>query len=231
MASGYPDWTGLVDIIGSDVMVPIDIQAGYVMMPVDLQAQYITLKIDIVAQSIGNIAIDIAAQTLGNINVNINAQTANINVDIKASSVTLTVSVSGTANIQITSQTAGVYLQPEWSAFQGTDKEFYATGDTLAFGNYVTVYHNVPGGKKFFLCGFAWGMRVKTATDYDHHLWCEGGVYTSAGYKFSIPQEGGGSINLTKPLVVLGGEWIYAYAQNYSNLETHSYVSYWGYEI
>lgn len=61
----YPDWTDLVHIVGTDIMVAIDLQAAYVQMPVDIQAQYITLAIDITAQTIENITIDIEAQSVG----------------------------------------------------------------------------------------------------------------------------------------------------------------------
>ena len=119
--SDYPDYTTLLQLIGTDIMVPIDIQGAYIMMPIDIQAQYVTLEMDIVAQTVGNISIDIAAQTIGNINidiaasaitldVNLKSQTANINIDIAASAITLDVNLkSQTANINIdiAAQTAG----------------------------------------------------------------------------------------------------------------------------
>lgn len=65
MTTDYPDWSRLIQVIGSDIMIPIDIQGAYIMMPVDIQAQYVNLNIDIVAQTVGDINIDIDAQSVG----------------------------------------------------------------------------------------------------------------------------------------------------------------------
>ena len=105
----YPDYTDLVQLVGSDIMAPIDIQGAYIMLPVDIQAQYVTLEMDIVAQSIGNIAIDIAAQTVGNIGIDIKAQTlAQLNINLAASAITLNVNIQTSAvtlNVNITGST------------------------------------------------------------------------------------------------------------------------------
>ncbi|MBA7584912.1 hypothetical protein ES708_26878 [subsurface metagenome] len=60
----YPDYTELMQIIGSDIMIPMDIQAAYIMMPVDIQAQYVTLDINIKAKEV-TLTIDIEAQHVG----------------------------------------------------------------------------------------------------------------------------------------------------------------------
>lgn len=109
--SDYPDYTELTQIIGSDVMVPIDIQGAYIMMPVDIQAQYITLEIDIVAQSVGNISIDIAAQSVGNLNINLAASAVTMDINIKSitGGVTFNIgTITGTVNTNISSITGGV---------------------------------------------------------------------------------------------------------------------------
>ncbi|GAI97711.1 unnamed protein product, partial [marine sediment metagenome] len=59
----YPDYTDIMRLIGSDVMVPIDIQAAYLMMPVDIQAQWVTLDINIKAKEV-TLTIEIEAQTV-----------------------------------------------------------------------------------------------------------------------------------------------------------------------
>ncbi|MBA7570879.1 hypothetical protein ES708_12635 [subsurface metagenome] len=122
----YPDYTDLMQILGSDVMIPMDIQASYVMMPIDIQGQVTELKIDIVTQTLTELKVDIAAQTIENLNINIAAQAADVNVSITnatinvSGSVTIigtpsvnisgtpTVNISGTPSINIASITAGV---------------------------------------------------------------------------------------------------------------------------
>lgn len=62
--SDYPDYTDIMQIIGSDIMVPLDLQAAYIQMPVDIQAQYASLDINIKTQTV-TINIDINAQSVG----------------------------------------------------------------------------------------------------------------------------------------------------------------------
>lgn len=64
MVSDYPDWTDLIHLVGTDIMLAIDVQGAYIMMPVDIQAQYLTLDINIKAQDVV-INIDIEAQSVG----------------------------------------------------------------------------------------------------------------------------------------------------------------------
>ena len=133
----YPDYTSLMQIVGTDIMIPIDIQGAYIMMPVDLQAQYITLEIDIVAQSVGNIAIDLVAQSVGNIQVNIAAQTVeNLTIDINA-------------------QHVGIYSMPEWAAKEQDDVDEYDGATVLASGIEHVMTYAVPENKVLFVC--QWG--------------------------------------------------------------------------
>lgn len=111
MSSDYPDWTDLVQIVGTDIMVAVDLQGAYIMMPVDIQAQYITLEIDIVAQTVGNISIDIAAQSVTNLSVNLAASaiTMDINIASITGGVTFNIgTVTGTVNVSIASIAGGV---------------------------------------------------------------------------------------------------------------------------
>ena len=117
----YPDYTSLMQIIGSDIMVPIDIQGAYIMMPVDLQAQYITLEIDVVAQSMGNLTVDINAQTVGDITINFNAQSI------------------------------GMYVIRDWEAKVDNDKSITgeATIDPVSESNLID--YTVPGNSIFYI--------------------------------------------------------------------------------
>jgi hypothetical protein len=139
-------------------MVPFDIQGATIMMPMDIQGQTVDLKVNIVAQTIGNIGIDIKAQTIGNISVNIAASAVTMNVNIAASAVTI--------NMDIKAQSVGVYLQPEWAAKEGTDKDLFGlkTGAS-AGGEYTLIQYTVPTGKTLCIThlsgnvtGVGWGM-------------------------------------------------------------------------
>lgn len=37
----YPDWTGLAQLIGTNIMLAVDVQGGYIMLPVDWQSQFV----------------------------------------------------------------------------------------------------------------------------------------------------------------------------------------------
>ena len=206
--SDYPDWTDLVQIIGADIMVPIDLQAAYIMMPVDIQAQYLTLEIDIVAQSVGNIAIDLAAQSVGDITVDIAAQTlGNLNVNIAATAVTLDINIAATdvtLDIDITAQSVGVYLQPEWSALTGIDKNLAGSATAQSGAFTIIIEYVVPAGKTFYLC--QWGV----------YMIEDAGVMVALGYvhgsTYTYLARGGGyagaTQSFTKPLVVTAGDTI-----------------------
>jgi hypothetical protein len=104
-------------IAGTDIQVPVDIQGSYIQMPVDIQGQYITLEIDIVAQSVGNIGIDIKAQTIGNISVNIAASAVTLNVAIQSSAVTLNVNIAASAvTLNVAIQSSAVTLNVNLSS-------------------------------------------------------------------------------------------------------------------
>jgi len=211
----YPDYTSLMQIIGSDIMVPIDIQAAYIMMPIDIQAQYVTLDIDIVAQSVGNIAIDIAAQSAGAISVDITAQTiAQLDINIDA-------------------QNVGVYLQPEWAAKTGIDKNFAYSVSNVAGGSQGSGSYTVPSGKTLYICGMSFkisayasanadlnqmgAMRIKNQTD-GIELACIGG-------------NGGGSVTFSKPHVIPANkEFWYIYEVN-TNHNCDIRIATWGFEI
>lgn len=134
MTSDYPDWTDLIHLVGTDIMLAIDIQGAYIMTPVDIQAQYLTLEIDIKAQSIEAIKVDITTQTLESINVDITAQTI------------------GDILIDIDAQSIGIYLQPDWMVREGAQK--YLNGTLIAVssgsgGN--AVYYALAAGRTFWV--------------------------------------------------------------------------------
>ena len=211
----YPDYTSLMQIIGSDIMVPIDVQAAYIMMPIDIQAQYVTLDIDIVAQSVGNIAIDIAAQSAGAISVDITAQTiAQLDINIDA-------------------QNVGVYLQPEWAAKTGIDKNFLLTASNKTYGQYTEGAYTVTSGKTLYICGASFAIQASAAANAD--LPQIGYVnlmnYTDTIYLAYIGGNGGGSVTFPKPVSVAGGKSFRYYLQVFANHACEAELSIWGYEI
>jgi len=213
----YPDYTSLMQIIGSDIMVPIDVQAAYIMMPVDIQAQYVTLDIDIVAQSVGNIAIDIAAQSIGNIAVNIAASAITLNVAIQSSAVTLNVNITAQTltdfKITVNAQNVGVYLQPEWAAKIGVDKNLYGESLTASSGTtYSLVTYTVTAGKTLYISHF--GALVD---GYNAPI----SVWIASPNLSTFLAVSGGLVGvfaaLNKPLIIAAGVTVYLRATHYAS--------------
>lgn len=205
----YPDWTDIIQIVGSDIMVPIDVQGAYIMMPVDIQAQYLTLDIDIVAQTVGNIEVDLVAQSVGNIEVDIAAQTiGNLIIDIEAQSI-------------------GLYLKADWEVIQGTDKNLYAYA-TCNDATVTTVLdYTVPAGKTFYICQWGFNMALVTGMigwlDYLHDA-TPSPLAVNGGYC-------GAAQSFTKPIAVVAGDHVRVVLYQASGSGGTGRASVGGYEL
>jgi len=233
----YPDWTDLVHLVGTDIMLAVDIQGAYIMMPVDIQAQYVNVEVDIVAQTIGNIGIDLAAQSVGDITIDIAAQSiGTLAVGIVASTVTLDITLHAsdiTLNIDIDAQSVGVYLQTEWETKEGHDKNFRSSGTSKNWGGNTYFEYEVPAGKTLYITGVSYAIFPDAAADYDHHLhfWLEMYQLLPLNRYVDIGGEGGGAIMLTKPIVIPHGKAVQGKITNKSNVSCTVVVCAWGYEI
>ena len=215
MGGDYPDWTDLLQLVGSDIMVPIDIQASYVMLPVDIQAQYVTLEIDIVAQTVGNIAIDLAAQSIGNLAVDINAQTiGNLVIDIEAQSI-------------------GLYLQPEWASKEGVDKNFYFFTNNLEPQLDAGANYTPPAYKTLFICQLSFSLCADKVADADKNQIGVGIIdnVSDSLRLIRLGGNGGGGITFTKPFAIPGGKQMWYGGFNYSAHTCNLGVAVHGYEI
>jgi hypothetical protein len=210
----YADWTESIELLGSEVMVPFDVQGAFIQvpmdlqgaliqMPVDIQGQYIDLKVDIVAQTVGSIAIDISAQTIGNLAISVSAQSV------------------------------GVYLQPEWAASQQTDKNFRASQADLSYGCYGLATYTVPTGKTLYIThigGYSYAYTTSYA-DQNHMMAISIYDETAPGYLFETGGNGGAFANFSKPLRVPAGHTIWFMAWVWANHNCNVSVSASGYEV
>jgi len=186
MTVDYPDWTRLIQLIGSNIMLPIDIQASYVMIPVDIQAQYVTLDIDIVAQTVGNIGIDIKAASVGNIGIDIKANTlGNLTIDIEAQSI-------------------AVYAGAEWNVKAGDGKTLVVSGTGYTFGSSGYVSYTVPTGKTFYITYMSFNIFAAAAENAELNQMGTCYLYNqtdSADIAF-IGGNGGASVSFPAPHLV-----------------------------
>ncbi|MBA7581877.1 hypothetical protein ES708_23790 [subsurface metagenome] len=210
----YPDWTDSIQVIGADIMLPIDLQAAYIMMPIDIQAQYINLAIDIVAQTIGNIAIDLAAQSVGDITVDIKAQTiGNLVIDIEAQSV-------------------GIVLNPEWEVTLGHGKAVRGWVSDIDFNEHGTaIEYLVNTGHTLYIYGLQSSARANLETDADK-------LHT---YHIDITLGGIGTVflgaqvgiiwTLAAPMKITTGNYVTFEAWSYAGHSINIYCSFLGFEV
>ncbi|MBA7589015.1 hypothetical protein ES708_31088 [subsurface metagenome] len=211
----YPDWSRLIQVIGSDIMIPIDIQGAYIMMPVDIQAQYVDLDVAITAENIASIMIALTAETMENIKIDINSQTID---DLK---------------IDIDAQSAGIYLQADWAALQGTDKNFVVTVLDKEVDGQVYGAYSVPGTKTLFVCGISFYIHATAYADRDLNQMGRAAVYnfTDSIILGSIGGNGGGGIVFAKPIPLASNKILWYEAFNLSNHAVDIGVTAWGFEI
>jgi len=265
----YPDYTQLFNLVGSDIMVPIDIQGAYIMLPVDIQAQWATLEISIVAQTVEFLTVDIAAQTIdkldinlaatditlginitsitGGVTFNIGTVTGTVKVNMTASAIVLDINIKnitagvtfnignieGPFNIFIgTIQTVGIYLQPEWAAKTGIDKNFYAGINEVGFDYEEWGTYTVTAYKTLYIQGMSFAVYAFNSADADKP---QHGVaylirYIADEILATIGGDGGGSITFPKPIAIPSNvrvEYgIFCETAHDSNLR----MTVWGYE-
>ncbi len=168
---------------------------------------------DIIAQTIGSIAVDIAAQTLAEMSVNIIAQ------DLTE------------LLINVVAQDVGIYLQPEWAALQGTDKTFTSASVNVAFLDATYVSYTVPAGKTLYITGLSFANRAYSQADADNNQLCECIIQDGATSVFYQGASGGGSISLSKPIVIAAGHTVTMYLYNAANHNTTCSLVVLGYEV
>lgn len=211
----YPDYTRAHQIIGSGIMVPIDIQGAYIMMPIDIQAQYIDLAIDIVAQTIGNIAVNIAAASIGN-----------IGIDIKAAAI-------GNLGINVAAQNIGIQLQPDWQTLQGNDKTFRCVGDDVSFGDASNTDYEVPAGKTLYITHASFAIVASAAADADkpQHGKMILMNFTDTEFYGELGGDGGGALSFVVPIAIPTGKTFRIAVQSFANHTVDIIADCEGYEI
>ena len=256
MPQDHPDGTMPAIIVMADIKVPVDMQGQTLTLDINIKAADakvgITINatditgnipIDIKAQTVGDIGIDIkaatakvgitinAADVTGNIAVDIKAQTiGNINVNLAASTATVTVSVTGTAQIDIEAQSVGVYLQAEWSVLQGDAKSFVPSG-AVATGEAKYVEYTVPAGKTLYITLVTFSSRGSLAADRDKPQMVIADIIDDAFTVFYEGSNGGGGLPLTTPLKCDAESDMYFRVTNWSNHDCNIAGIFRGYEI
>lgn len=242
----YPDYTQLFNLVGSDIMVPIDIQGAYIMLPVDIQAQWATLEISIVAQTVEYLTVDIAAQSIGYLSINLAASDIILDMKLVASVISLDVNIkeitagvtfnigtiAGVVIIQIGEiQSVGLYLQAEWSAKIGDDIKLVAFPDNQSWGDYNEDTYVIAAGKVVFITSMHGGSYAHAIEDADKDQIMTAEVWTDITRQLVIGGNGGCSVTYPTPPKFAGPVTLRLRAFNRANHDAHPGVILRGYEV
>jgi len=209
----YPDYTSLMQIIGTDITLPIDIKAVTVAH----------IDVDIAAQSVGNIAVAIAASTV-TLNVAIASSAVTLNVDVKAQTLT-------DFKITVNAQNVGVYLQPEWAALQGIDKNFIGIATNKAWEESVEVTYTVPAGKTLYITSVGGSSYASAQANADLNQICRIGLAFGIITLCQLGGNSGCGLTFSKPYSIAGGQTMSLWIVNEANHITNLRVFANGYEV
>ncbi len=134
------------------------------------------------------------------LNINIAAQTANININVSA-------------------QTVGVYLQPEYAAKTGVDKNFLGIATNQAYGGGGNVNYTVTAGKTLYISSLGFRIGANNAADADKNQIGYALLNIGGSTVCSFGGNGGGGQTLSKPYVATSGQ---AVILNVTNLANHT---------
>jgi hypothetical protein len=101
----------------------------------------------------------------------------------------------------------GLYLQPEWAARQGIDKNFLISGASKANGEYAETQYIVPSGKTLYLTQATFGLWATAAADADNNQIGDFWIYDydELEYPAILGGNGGNQVVFSKPIVVEAG--------------------------
>ncbi len=217
----YPDWTAAIELLGSEIQVPIDVQGAYIQMPIDIQGQYITLDINIAASAITlNVAIASSAVTL---NVNISSTTAALSVNLTASAITL--------NISVTAQTIAVRNQGEYSAVAGQGVEKTVSFTNVTFGNAGTATYTVTAGKTLYITDVSFAIWANAAASGDLNQMGDVAILVGSTVYFIMGGNGGGMVVLPRPLIFAAGTVVILGVDVRANHACNGFAQFHGYEL
>jgi len=186
-----------------DWMDSVNIVAARLNLPMFIKGTDVNLPIDIKALTVGTISVDVVAQAVGNL------------------------------LISVAAQSVGVYLQPEWAASQGTDKNFYGAAPGLSFLGYAYAAYTVPTGKKLFISSISGSLRADLAANGDLNQMCFVGIYNhdTGLYIVQLGGNGGAGMNFPKPIVIAAGTTVWFITGCLANHSCTANVAANGYEV
>jgi hypothetical protein len=197
----YADWTESIELLGSEIMLPIDVQGAVIMLPLDIQGATIMMPVDLQGQTV-DLDINIVAQTV-DVTINITAQT-----------------------VAIKSQGEWSPQQGQQKYFQASAGNIaYSYGAntyyTVPTGKTLYLTHLTFG---------CWAYAAADG-DKDQIAYCHIRNHTDDTILAALGGSGGGSVSFPTPLKVSAGKLLDLTIINYANHAVNVWASCGGYEI
>lgn len=128
---------------------------------------------------------------------------------------------------------SGLYPKPEWAAFEGRDKNFYAVRNNAGINLSVSTAYTVPAGKTLFITSLSFMAAAAATADRDNNQMCMGWIYdfTLLTTLWSQGGNGGGSTPFNKPFVFTTGTRVIFQCTNHANHNCNLTIAANGYEI
>ncbi|MBA7592818.1 hypothetical protein ES708_35012 [subsurface metagenome] len=127
----------------------------------------------------------------------------------------------------------GIYLQADWAAKEGTDKDFIVAVGNITFGIGGGTGYKVPEGKTLFLTHFLFSIWADASADGDKNQM--GIAYIKdhdSGFVIAqIGGNGGASVVFNKPLIFAEDETMDYYIMSFANHTTNGKISAHGFEV
>ncbi|TET99185.1 MAG: hypothetical protein E3J29_02915 [Dehalococcoidia bacterium] len=202
----YPDWTRLFHLVGTEITIPVNIEASDVTIPVSIVASTATVNIHVA--SVGfyiPIAIYATEVTL---DVNIESQTANI-------------------DFNFADQAVAVFDAAKWFAHQAQQVIVSGSASCAVNTAVVVVSRTVPSGKTFFIVGA--GHSVWSITAAPTSMRCE--VIIGGTSTITLGSHRGGGLAFDTPLRATTGQVVeLRLVQFGSGATLVCGASFWGYD-
>jgi hypothetical protein len=201
----YPDWTRLFHLVGTDITIPINIEASDVTLPVSIDAVTVAIDVNITA----------AAVTLP---ISIDAATVTLDVNLTAATATI--------DINFSDQSVAVFDAAKWFAHNAT-QVFVTAFATITINTCGTVIdYTVPAGKTFFIVGVSYSV----ASGATPPLSCRADLIIAATWVLTLGSHMGAGLPLDTPVRATAGQHVYLLLCQYgAGGSMVMYGSIWGY--
>jgi len=199
----FPDWTRLFQLAGTEITIPINIEASDVTLPVSIDAATVTLNIKVVDSSI------------------------QLPVSIQSSSVTMYVSIRSsvvTIDMNFTDQSVAVFDAAKWFAHEAAQISVWGYGNALDNSSVQVASRAVPANTTYFITGIGGGAWINTDCVVRVSLVIASSVVAL------LMGRAGANATFDTPMRATTGQTVYVLIDQLSGAERTCYGCQWGYD-